>query len=126
MPFRNLLAGDAVDIVMLDLSWCGGLTEARKIAAFAETYARPLAPHDCTGPVALMAGLHLALHAPTAIFQEVVRATLSTWYRDLVTELPEIREGMVQAPKGNGLGTKLHPRVRERDDATVRVSGKPR
>ena len=85
VPFRDLLAADALDLVMLDLAWCGGLTEGRKIAALAEAYAKPLAPHDCTGPVTLMAGLHLALHAPTAIFQEVVRATLATWYRDLVT-----------------------------------------
>jgi galactonate dehydratase len=126
VPFRDLLSGDAVDIVMLDLSWCGGLTEGRKIAAFAEAYARPLAPHDCTGPVTLMAGLHLALHAPTAIFQEVVRATLSTWYRDLVTTLPEIRDGMVLPPKGTGLCTLLDPAVIKRNDATVRVSGKAR
>lgn len=61
--FRNLLAADAVDVVMLDIAWCGGLSEARKIAALGEAYNKPLAPHDCTGPVALMAGLHLALHA---------------------------------------------------------------
>ena len=122
----DLLAGDAVDVVMLDLSWCGGLTEARKIAALAEAYARPLAPHDCTGPVALLAGLHLALHAPTAIFQEVVRAYLSTWYRDLVSDLPKIDGGRVQAPQGTGLCTKLNPAVMRRGDATVRVSGAPR
>lgn len=126
VPFRDLLAGDAVDVVMLDLSWCGGLTEARKIAALAEAYARPLAPHDCTGPVALFAGLHLSLHAPTAIFQEVVRAALSTWYRELVTDLPEIHGGMVHAPQGSGLCTRLNPAVVRRDDATVRVSGAPR
>ena len=55
-PFRDLLAGDALDVVMLDLSWCGGITEGRKIAALAQAYNRPLAPHDCTGPVTLMAG----------------------------------------------------------------------
>ena len=126
VPFRDLLAGDAVDVVMLDLSWCGGLTQGRKIAALAEAYARPLAPHACTGPVALMAGLHLALHAPTAIFQEVVRAALSTWYRELVTDLPEVRRGMVHAPPGTGLGTKLDPNVTQREDATIRVSGAPR
>lgn len=120
VAFRNLLAADAVDIVMLDLSWCGGLTEARKIAALAESYAKPIAPHDCTGPVAVMAGLHLALHAPTAIFQEVVRATLSTWYRDLVTDLPVITSGLVQAPTAPGLGTSLKPEVRTRPDAIVR------
>jgi galactonate dehydratase len=32
VPFRDLLAGDAIDMVMLDLAWCGGLTEGRKIA----------------------------------------------------------------------------------------------
>lgn len=120
LAFRDLLAAGAVDIVMLDLSWCGGLTEARKIAALAESYAKPIAPHDCTGPVAVMAGLHLALHAPTAIFQEVVRATLSTWYRDLVTDLPVITSGLVQAPTAPGLGTALKPEVKARPDAIVR------
>jgi len=123
--FRQLLEGDATDIVMLDLAWCGGLTEGRKIAALAEAYAKPLAPHDCTGPVTLMAGLQLALHAPTAIFQEVVRATLATWYRDLVTDLPVILNGMIQAPSAPGLGTALLPEVRHRQDAVVREFGKP-
>ena len=109
---------------MLDLAWCGGLTTVgRKIAALAESFAKPLAPHDCTGPVTLMAGLHLALHAPTAIFQEVVRATLATWYRDLVTELPVIMNGLAQAPTAPGLGTALSPAVRQRPDAVIRVSG---
>jgi L-alanine-DL-glutamate epimerase-like enolase superfamily enzyme len=79
-----------------------------------------VAPHDCTGPVTLMAGLHLALHAPTAIFQEVVRATLATWYRELVTELPVIRHGMAQAPTAPGLGTALQPGLAHREDAVVR------
>ncbi|WP_338665217.1 mandelate racemase/muconate lactonizing enzyme family protein [Pararoseomonas sp. SCSIO 73927] len=122
VPFRDLLAADALDMVMIDLAWCGGLTEGRKIAALAEVYAKPLAPHDCTGPITLMAGLHLALHAPTAIFQEVVRATLATWYRDLVTELPVLRNGMVQAPTAPGLGTKLQDSVRTRPDAVIRES----
>lgn len=124
--FRDLLAADAIDIVMLDLAWCGGLTEGRKIAALAQAYSKPLAPHDCTGPVTLMAGLHLAVHAPTAIFQEVVRATLATWYRELVTDLPVLGQGAALAPAAPGLGTALHPAVRQRADLIVRESGKPR
>ena len=123
VPFRDLLAADALDFVMLDLAWCGGLTEGRKIAALAEAYAKPLAPHDCTGPVTLWAGLHLGLHAPSAIFQEVVRATLATWYRELVTDLPTIRNGMVQAPMGAGLCTALRSEVSARADATILLSG---
>jgi galactonate dehydratase len=124
VPFRQLLEADAIDVVMLDLAWCGGLTEGRKIAALAEAFARPLALHDCTGPVTLMAGLHLALHAPSAIFQEVVRATLATWYRDLVTDLPVLVHGMAQAPTAPGLGTALQPGVRRRDDAIIREAGR--
>ncbi|WP_426957131.1 mandelate racemase/muconate lactonizing enzyme family protein [Muricoccus radiodurans] len=120
--FRRALELGAVDIVMLDLAWCGGLTEARKIAALAESHARPLAPHDCTGPVALWAGLHLAVHAPTAIFQEVVRATLATWYRDLVTALPTIQDGHVLAPTAPGLGCALSPSLLARPDLMIRES----
>jgi L-alanine-DL-glutamate epimerase-like enolase superfamily enzyme len=122
-PFRDLLAADALDIVMIDIGWCGGLTEARKIATLAQAHAKPIAPHDCTGPVALMAGLNLAIHAPTAIYQEVVRAALSTWYRELVTDLPQVAGGMLAAPPAPGLGTRLQPGVWQRADAQVRCSG---
>lgn len=121
-PFRDLLAGDALDVVMLDLAWCGGFTEGRKIAALAQAYNRPLAPHDCTGPVTLMAGLHMALHAPTAIYQEVVRATLATWYRDIVTGLPVIEAGMAQPPEGAGLGTRLQDSFKQQAGLIVRES----
>ncbi|MDH2184767.1 mandelate racemase/muconate lactonizing enzyme family protein [Pseudomonas sp. GD03651] len=118
--YRDLLQSGSLDYLMLDLVWCGGFTEARKIAALAQAYNKPLAPHDCTGPVALYAGLHLGLHAPTAVLQEVVRASLSTWYGELVTQLPQIESGFALAPTLPGLGTALRPETRARADAIVR------
>lgn len=118
--YRDLLTAGSLDFLMLDLVWCGGFTEARKIAALAQAFNKPLAPHDCTGPVALFAGLHLGLHAPTAVLQEVVRASLSTWYADLVTDLPLIDNGQALAPMSPGLGTALRPEIRERADAVIR------
>ena len=120
--FRELLEKDAVDYVMIDLSWCGGLTESKKIAAQAETFQRPIAPHDCTGPVVLIASLALALNAPNAIFQEVVRAYYTGWYKDLVTELPRIDGGFAYPMSKPGLGTELLPGLRSRADVTVRRS----
>jgi L-alanine-DL-glutamate epimerase-like enolase superfamily enzyme len=102
------------------MSWCGGLTEARKIATLAESHGKTLAPHDCGGPVARTAGVHLALHAPTVIFQGVVRAALATWYRELATALPEITAGMVQAPKAAGLGTARRQELNTRADVRIR------
>ena len=124
--FRELLEKDAVDYVMIDLSWCGGLTESKKIAAQAETFQRPIAPHDCTGPVVLIASLALALNAPNAIFQEVVRAYYTGWYTELVTELPRIENGFAHLMTNPGLGTELQPGLKKRADVTVRRSELPR
>ncbi len=107
--FRDLIATGAAGVVMLDLSWCGGITTARKVAALAEAEKLPIAPHDCTGPVVLAASTHLSLAAPNAIIQESVRAFYRTWYRDLVTALPEVENGMITVPPGPGLGLELAP-----------------
>ena len=121
--FRDHLAADALDIVMLDLSWCGGITEGRKIASLADAYQKPIAPHDCTGPVVLWASLHLAFASPNAIFQEVVRAFLHTFYRDLMTERPVLRDGFLDLPTAPGLGARLSPAVKRDEGAVVRRTG---
>jgi galactonate dehydratase len=120
--FRELLEEKAVGIVMLDPGWVGGISEARRIAALAEAYHRPVAPHDCTGPVVYTVGTHLCLATPNAMIQEGVRAYYHGWYQDVVTELPSIERGHVAAPAGAGLGTKLRPDFLEREGVTVRVS----
>jgi L-alanine-DL-glutamate epimerase-like enolase superfamily enzyme len=120
--FRDLLETGAAGIVMLDLSWCGGLSEARKIAAMAEAWHLPVAPHDCTGPVVLAASTHLSLNAPNALVQESVRAFYRTWYRDLVTALPEVKDGMITVPPGPGLGLDLNPELDRAFAVTRRVS----
>jgi galactonate dehydratase len=120
--FRELLAKQAVDYVMLDLGWCGGLSEAKKIATLAESWLRPIAPHDCVGPVVLIASLHLALNAPNALFQEVVRAYYTGWYKELVTQLPRIDNGEAYAMTGPGLGTALLPDLKQRNGVTVQRS----
>ncbi len=120
--FRDLLETGAAGVVMLDLSWCGGLTEARAVAAMAEAWHLPVAPHDCTGPVVLCASTHLSLYAPNALVQESVRAFHRTWYGDLVTQLPPIRDGRITVPPGAGLGMALHPDLARRFTVTRRTS----
>jgi len=120
--FRDLLETGVAGVVMLDISWCGGLSEARKIAAMAEAWHLPAAPHDCTGPVVLTASTHLSLNAPNALVQESVRAFYRTWYKDLVTALPEVRNGMITIPPGPGLGTELNPDIDRAFTTRRRVS----
>ncbi len=117
--FQDLLNSGAAGIIMPDLSWCGGLSEGRKIAAMAEARHLPVAPHDCTGPVVLAASAHLSLNAPNALIQETVRAFYTGWYRELVTGLPTIEGGYILPPDRPGLGVDLLPDLTDRPDATV-------
>ena len=120
--FREFLQADAVDVVMLDLSWCGGIGEAKKIATLAEAWGRPVAPHDCTGPVVLAASVHLSLNCPNTLVQETVRAFTTGWYREVLTELPDIRNGFIYPMTGPGLGTKLQPERLTAADCERRVT----
>ena len=121
--FRNLLNAGALDYAMLDLGWCGGLTEGRKIVDLAASFNIPTAPHDCTGPVLLWAGMQLAFHSVNAVFMEVVRANLATWYKDVVDCLPEINLGMAKRPEKAGIGASLRPEIKSRSDVSVRETG---
>lgn len=120
--FKDLLEADVAGVVMLDLSWCGGISEARKIAAMAEAYQLPVAPHDCTGPVVLAASTHLSLHAPNALVQESVRAFYNSWYKDFVNGLPTVEKGHITVSSQPGLGLDLLPEVLKRDDIIRRQS----
>ncbi len=120
--FKDYLQTGVAGVVMLDLSWCGGLTEARKIAGMADAWQLPVAPHDCTGPVVWAASTHLSLHAPNALIQESVRAFYTGWYKELVTELPIVENGMIRLNDKPGLGLELLPDLHRRADATVRIS----
>lgn len=120
--FKDYLQTGVAGVAMLDLSWCGGLTEARKIAGMADAWQLPVAPHDCTGPVVWAASTHLSLHAPNALVQESVRAFFTGWYRELVTELPKVENGMISLNGKPGLGLELLPDLHERADAVVRRS----
>ena len=119
--FRDLLE-QGVSLAIMDIVWGGGLTEARKVAALADTFGAPFTGHDCTGPIALTASVHMTMHAPNVFIQEMVRAFYYGWYQDLVTALPPIANGRITAPIGPGLGTTLNPDVPSRADATVKMT----
>ncbi len=120
--FKDLLETGVAGIIMFDLAWCGGISEARRIAALADAWQLPIAPHDCTGPLVYAASVHFSIHAPNALVQESVRAFYTGWYRELVTQVPQPVHGAFAKPPGPGLGTELLPELWKRRDARVRIS----
>ena len=117
--FRDLLERRAVDVPIIDIGWGGGFTVARKVAALADAWRRPVAAHDCTGPVALAACVHFALHCRNVAEQEVARGFYYGWYDEMVTQRPPIEDGMISAPPGSGLGLALRPDFLDRPDVHV-------
>lgn len=120
--FRDLLERRIPGVVIVDLSWVGGVSEAKKVAGMAEAYQLPFATHDCTGPVVLAASCHLSLNAPNCLMQETVRAFYTGWYKDVVTAVPHIEKGHVHAGTAPGLGLELLPDLKRRSDALVQRS----
>lgn len=119
--FRELLANGAARIVMPDISWCGGISEAKKIATAAETHFRPVAPHNCGGPVLHAASLHLAANVPNLFILESVRRRYDEEFYGLVSTTFPIQPGTgaFALPDGPGLGIELTEETLGRPDATI-------
>ena len=117
--FREILENRGARIIMPDICWCGGISEAKKIAAMAETYYLPVAPHNCGGPVLHAASAHLAANLTNLYILETVRRHYLDEYRGMVTNTLAVNNGMIPLPPGPGLGVELDPGVFERKDAVV-------
>ena len=102
-----LLKNDYIDVLTLDLGWCGGFTQGIKFTQATKKYGKSIAPHDCSGPIGLIAGTHLSTASENAVVQETSRASLRTWYPMIATTLPTISNGKIALGEGFGLGTDL-------------------
>ena len=70
--FRHAIEEELIDYARTDICICGGLTEAKKIAAMAETHLIKILAHNPLGPICTAASLHLDLACDNAGPQEVV------------------------------------------------------
>ncbi|HEX7008934.1 MAG TPA: mandelate racemase/muconate lactonizing enzyme family protein [Phycisphaeraceae bacterium] len=122
--FEQLLHSQAVSVVMVDPMWAGGISEAVKVAHLASAHELPVVYHDCAGPLSFWADVHLSFATPHTPIQESVRAYYRGHYSELVTAVPDVRDGAVQLPTTPGLGATLRPELLKREDASREVSGR--
>jgi galactonate dehydratase len=105
--FRELLEKRACSIIQPDVSHCGGISEARRIAAAAETYMISVACHNPQGPVATAASLQVAFATPNYLIQELVRSDVP--WRDEIVDVPtEIIGGVGRPPTRPGIGIEIN------------------
>lgn len=81
--FKELLAKRAASVVQPDITHCGGLTAARRIAVMAEAEGVSVAPHNPQGPVSTAASIEFGFATPNYLICEAVHQDVP-WRDDIV------------------------------------------
>jgi len=105
--FVQLMDEGQVDVVQVDLTRCGGFTEAMKIAALAYDRGLPVANHGFSTYLNVTAALHWLNAIPNGLICEFV-AEESTNLREQITR-QKLRavDGYLAIPEAPGLGIDL-------------------
>ncbi|CAN5614129.1 L-rhamnonate dehydratase [soil metagenome] len=109
--FRELISRQCVDILQPDLNWCGGITEARKIAAMAAAWDIPVVPHGSA-----FFSTHFQMAHTNSPFQETLAMSpdgmdFVSIYGNLFKGEPIPQDGKMQPPDLPGWGVELDRRL---------------
>lgn len=111
--FRELIRAGALDIVQPDVSRCGGITEAKRVADLALTAGLRVAPHTWSDAVAVTANAHLVASLTNGITVEIDQ-TGNPFIDELLVEPLVVRDGLLSLSKAPGLGIELNPATLQR------------
>jgi galactonate dehydratase len=117
--FREMFEARAVDVVMWDVTWCGGISEAKKISDMADTYKIPTSPHTGGGPILWFASIHVATSLANFYIMESVYHLYNDLYPHFIENVPVPVDGYVTAPEAPGLGVEIRQQAFRNGDATV-------
>jgi len=122
MRFHEMLEARVAKFVMFDVTWCGGLGEARKIASLAEAFQLPIAPHTAGGPLLFYASTHLATAATNLWIMESVQRYYEADWPKMIRNPIVPEDGFVRAPELPGFGLEIKPDVWGHPAAITRTS----
>ena len=121
--FREVLERKAADIIILDLAWCGGISEGKKIVDMADAYYIPFATHNYGGCVLWMASIHLGAAAKNCFITESSWEMYNNIFPYFIKNVPVPVDGYVSPPEGPGLGIEFSDEPIKNGDAIVEVIG---
>lgn len=101
--FRDLAMLRAADIFQPDPAFCGGISEAMKIAALASAFNLRFAPHLWAGAPCFYAGLHVCAAVASSFIIEYSLGA-NPMIHDLVEQTVDLADGMIKIPDSPGLG----------------------
>ncbi len=117
--FREFFEAGIGGIPMFDLTWCGGISEGKKIADMGNTYFLPTMMHTAGGPILWYASTHLAAAITNLFPMESVHQNYTVRYPHFFDNVPQVIKGKVSPPELPGLGLQFKEGLFESDDLIV-------
>ncbi len=109
--FLELFKKGACDVIMPDLAKAGGIGEGMRIADLADAHYIPIAPHNVSSPLGMMAACHVLAAVPNFLFLEF-HARNIPWWNDLCDgDKPFIQDGIMTVSEQPGIGVELNDDV---------------
>ena len=108
--FLEMFRQKAVDIIMPDLAKSGGIMEAKRIAEIADAHYIPIAPHNVSSPLGMMAACHVMATVPNFFVLEFHGRDIP-WWADLCGGEEFIKGGWMAVSDKPGIGVELDPAV---------------
>jgi galactonate dehydratase len=109
---RAVLEAGATDFLMPDVTRCGGPSEMKRMAALAEVYNVPIAPHNPNGPLSTLASAHVCASIPNFFRQELM-VTDVPWRDEVISHPIPLVDGHLELSERPGLGVDLVDEVME-------------
>lgn len=113
--FKSLFESNAVDIAQPDIGSCGGITGAKQIINLAHSFGVEVNPHVWGSAIAQAASIQVIASIPLTHFSIFAREPILEYdqsshpfRRELLTSPIELVNGMINVPKGKGLGIDIN------------------
>jgi galactonate dehydratase len=116
---KDFLLAKALDILMYDICWCGGPSEAKKMSDMADAYNIPTSPHTAGGPLLWLSSIHVCTAIPNFCYMESNYWKYTHQYPYFLNKVPVPVDGYVSPPETPGLGAEIRPEIFSSGDAIV-------
>jgi galactonate dehydratase len=103
---RPYFEKQAISMFQLDMAKCGGLLESRKMAALAEVYHIPIAPHGVATKLGIAAYAHVCSTVPNFMVLEWLHHRDDVYNK--LTTSPEYADGFLKVPETPGIGVEVN------------------
>ncbi len=108
--FAPLCQAGAIDVIMPDVKYCGGILEGRRIATVAELHDVAVSPHNPSGPVATAASVQLCAGMANFDILEYQWNEVP-WSGDLIDPPEQFMSGTIAVPRRPGFGIELNEQM---------------